>query len=154
MASSSSERTRCFLANHFVKPLAAFLLLAFVGLVGWVAVIHMETLQGTTPDLAYSHTPLLGVQVVDPDAMVARLFSFPPGGAVLINHVLDGSPAGTAGLRPGDAISGVNGHSIRSTADLAVYLDQAKHGDLLSLTVIRGGLMHDLTLPAAGDQAP
>ncbi len=146
-----AAQIHCFLERRLVKPLAAFLALSVVSLVGWVALIHTSWLETETEGAgAPSGRPFLGLQLVNPDEAVARMFSFPPGEAVLVDQVTDGSPAQRAGLRRGDGIVAVNDRSVRSATDVAAYLDQAKQGELLKLTVIRGGLVYYLTLSLGG----
>lgn len=130
--------------------MAGALIIGTLILVGWVAIGHMSYLESRAAGQAASSLPVLGIQVVSPDELVARMFSFPPGEAVLVNQVIGGSPASQAGIRPGDGISHVNGQAIRTPGDIAAQLESAKQGDLLKLTVIRGGLLHDLLLPLGG----
>jgi serine protease Do len=46
--------------------------------------------------------------------------------------------AQVAGLRPQDVIVGINGHDVRTMADLRTYLFQVKPGDTAALRVYRG----------------
>ncbi len=151
MASSSNvARTTCFLEHQLIKPMAGALVIGTLALVGWVAVGHMAYLESRATGQPASSLPLLGIQIVSPDELVARMFSFPPGEAVLVNQVIYGSPASLAGLRPGDGIAGVNDRPVRTPDDVVTQLDNAKQGDLLKLTVIRGGFLHDLLLHLGG----
>lgn len=140
-----TARIHCFLERRLVKPLAMFLVLSVASLVGWVAIIHTSWLEGTA-GTAPSSRPFLGLQLVDPDERVARMFAFPPGEAVLVDQVLESSPAQRAGLRRGDGIVAVNDRSVRSTTDAMALLEQIKQGEPLKLTVIRGGLVYYLAL--------
>ena len=142
MASSSP----CFLEHQLVKPTAIILIITFVGLVVWVGTQHVARAHTELAGIT-SGKPILGFQIINPDELVARMFSFPPGEVVLVNQVFDGSPAQRAGLRRGDGIVAIDGKSIRSTSDVTGVLSQVKHGDLLRLTVIRGGLVENLMLP-------
>lgn len=139
----------CFLEHQLVKPMALILVIAVIGIVGWIGVQHMTQVQAR----AGSQSPtgsLLGIQIVNPDELVARMFSLPPMESVLINNVIESSPAHRAGLRRGDGIVAIDGQATRSTNDVATYLSQRAPGDLLQLTVIRGGLLHDLMVPFGG----
>ena len=144
-----ATQIHCFLERRLVKPLAVFLVLSVASLVGWVALIHTSWLEASTTGLEPSARLLSGLQLVNPDEAVARMFAFPPGEAVLVEQVADGSPAQRAGLRRGDGIVAVNDRSVRSTFDVVAYLEQAKQGDVLKLTVIRGGLVYYLSLTLA-----
>ncbi len=134
-----------------LKPMATFAMLGVIGLVIWVVVGHASALSGGA---GISGKPFLGMRLVDPDAFVARMFSIPPGEAVLIDHIVADSPASRAGLQRGDGILAVNGAPARTTGDISSHLEQAKGGDLLSLTVIRGGFVHDLMLPVESTTGP
>ncbi|WP_230202422.1 S41 family peptidase [Paenibacillus ihumii] len=57
-------------------------------------------------------------------------------GKLYITEVLDGSPAKSAGLRKGDIIAKVDGHSVTSQDD--IYLIQGAEDTKVSITVKRG----------------
>jgi len=145
-SSATHTAIPCFLEQKLVKPLAAFLVISIVSLVVWVTVSHIDWLEGRAEAPAATLRPFLGLQLVNPDEQVARMFAFPPGEAVLVDQVIDNSPAQRAGLRRGDGIVAINGRSVRSTFDAALVLDQVRQGDILKLTVIRGGLVQYFVL--------
>ena len=147
MASFEQPLPTCFLDHQVVKPLAGFLVVALVALVGWVGWGHMSFVEQQVTPMINQGRPFLGIQVVRPDELVARMFSFPPGEAVFVSHVLRQSPAARAGIKRGDGIVAIDGRSIGSAGDVAAILDRAKAGDLLRLTVVRGGLIHNVMLP-------
>ncbi len=96
----------------------------------------------------------LGVEVAAIDPSVARVVrGLPPHGVVVVKVVKD-SPAAKAGLKAAtqrvtvngvsgfvgaDAIVGVDGKSISSTAQLGDVVALHKPGDRLELQVVRGG---------------
>jgi S1-C subfamily serine protease len=96
----------------------------------------------------------LGVEVAAIDPSVARVVrGLPPHGVVVVK-VVKGSPAAKAGLKAAtqrvtvngvsgfvgaDAIVGVDGKSISSTAQLGDVIALHKPGDRLELQVVRGG---------------
>jgi putative serine protease PepD len=53
--------------------------------------------------------------------------------------VLPGSPAATAGLRPGDVITAINGKAVSSTSQFIQTVDSYPPGAKITLTVKRGG---------------
>jgi serine protease Do len=55
-----------------------------------------------------------------------------------ITKVTPGSPAEKAGLRPGDVVTGLDGETIRSLADLKDQIDLKKPGDEVTLVIRRG----------------
>jgi serine protease Do len=65
-----------------------------------------------------SDKPSLGVSVQALDPTLARQLGLKDSRGVVIREVRDGSPAETAGLRPGDVIAEVDHHRVTSTDDL------------------------------------
>jgi S1-C subfamily serine protease len=86
----------------------------------------------------------IGVTLVD-DALAARVGLR----GVVIDRVLEGSPAAEAGLigiqkagrrsLPGDIITAVDGQPVGSYDDLYTALDERKPGDVVRFTLKRGG---------------
>jgi S1-C subfamily serine protease len=92
----------------------------------------------------------LGVRI-DPGATVEA-----PGAALL--GVLEGSPAGKAGLQTGDQIISLNGHAIESAGDLTACLDRTLAGTDVVLDVLRGTrtehcIIHTTSRPAWASKA-
>ena len=56
----------------------------------------------------------------------------------MLRQVLAGTPAGQAGLRPGDSIIALDGQPIRSVTDLSDLLDRILAGTTIHLRVVRG----------------
>ncbi|MFO0926410.1 MAG: trypsin-like peptidase domain-containing protein [Gemmataceae bacterium] len=59
-------------------------------------------------------------------------------GGVRVYRVSPGSPAGRAGLLPGDQIVAINDHPIRSNDDLFLYVGMALAGSTARVEVVRG----------------
>ena len=57
---------------------------------------------------------------------------------VLVTSVVSGSPASNAGVRVGDAISAIDGQTVRTVAEMVRALGGRKPGDSVTLTVWRG----------------
>ena len=71
----------------------------------------------------------------------------------LISEVVEGSPAAKAGLQPTDVIVGVDGTTVRTTADLRRLISRHKPGERVRLTVRSGsGLRQVRVGTIAGDQ--
>jgi serine protease Do len=83
---------------------------------GWLGV----TVQTVTPEIASS----LGLE------------DSAQGGA-LVSEVRDGSPAASAGLKPGDVITGLDGKPIQAMRDLPHLVAALQPGDAAKLTVLR-----------------
>ncbi len=81
--------------------------------------------------------PWLGVEGRDLDAVVAADWGV-RGGATLVT-VIDGGPAGTAGLRPDDVVTQAGGREIRSMGDLVTLLRHLDPGDDLRIGYLRAG---------------
>jgi len=79
----------------------------------------------------------LGVSI-DSTAPTARIASVRPS-----------TPAAKAGLKAGDVVTSVDGHSISSGDDLTIAIDSHKPGDSISLTYRRGGQDHTVQLTLA-----
>jgi S1-C subfamily serine protease len=58
---------------------------------------------------------------------------------VAITGVTRGSAADAAGLRPGDVITAIDGHTVTSPADVASVMKAHKPGDSIDITVDRNG---------------
>ena len=58
---------------------------------------------------------------------------------LLVDSVLAGAPAAAAGIRPGDLITAVDGHSLLGLGDAAANLIRGRAGTSITLVVRRGG---------------
>ena len=82
----------------------------------------------------------------DPDA----LLQLPERDGALVQRVLPGSPAESAGLRRGDLVVAVGDLPVNEPAALLQQVEQSAVGDPLALSVIRGQRQLNLTIkPAA-----
>src|SRR5262245_59088052 len=61
------------------------------------------------------------------------------GEGVLVNRVMDGSPADRAGLRHGDVIVRFNGRSAESPDQLTRLVRGSRVGQSVTLTIVRDG---------------
>ncbi|MFF9362101.1 trypsin-like peptidase domain-containing protein [Streptomyces griseoluteus] len=68
------------------------------------------------------------------------------GGGASGPAVLKGGPGDRAGLKPGDLITGVDGHPVHSGEELIVKIRAHRPGDRLRLTVGSPGAEHTVTL--------
>jgi S1-C subfamily serine protease len=87
-----------------------------------------------------------GVRVVALDSMSRRYFAVDSGALVL--EVVRDSPAGEAGLRPGDVIVAVDSLPVRSIEELAALPPEPKAGQ--SLAVMRDGRTTRIELTREG----
>ena len=100
----------------------------------------------------------LGVQIQPITKDIAEgLGKAKPGGA-LVTDIFAGSPAKAAGFETGDAITAVNGASVKGPKELARMIAKIKPGEDVKLSVLRDGKKMQLTvniakLPNAEKQA-
>jgi len=90
--------------------------------------------------------PYLGLQLVPLTARRARdnnrdpeaLLQLPERDGALVQRVIEGSPAETAGIRRGDLVVAVAEQPVREPRDLLQQVERATLGQPLPVTVIRG----------------
>ena len=81
----------------------------------------------------------IGVTIQDVNAQLAESFGLDRPRGALVSSVQTGSPGEKAGLKPGDVVVGVNGHSIERSAELPAIIARIKPGTDTQLAVWRGG---------------
>lgn len=69
-------------------------------------------------------------------------------GPIPVTEVQPGTPAAAAGLQPGDAIAGVDGHPFHSVDSLLAYM-QYQRGKPMTLEVLRNGAAMQMTATPA-----
>ncbi len=79
----------------------------------------------------------LGVQMGVLTEQLGRYFGAPEGEGVLVNEVIDDSPAARAGIEAGDVILRANDRALSGPDDVRSALRKAEPGDKLSVTVLR-----------------
>jgi serine protease Do len=94
----------------------------------------------------------MGIEVMPLDEVLAKQFSVPDGKGVLVNNVLPGSPAQSAGMRRGDVVVEFNG---RRTVTQDALLDAVGHTPpktKVEVKVMREG--KPMTLSLTAGEAP
>ena len=89
--------------------------------------------------------PFLGVSLKDgtvQDGSATR-------NAAVVASVSPGTPAATAGLQPGDAITRVNGEPVNSSESLVAQVRERSVGAKIDLTVVRGGQTQQIAVTLA-----
>ncbi len=79
----------------------------------------------------------IGVAIQEVDQKLATTFGLGTPHGALISAVEPKSPSERAGLKPGDVITGVNGHNIEESFDLPTIIAEIPPGDEAHLTVWR-----------------
>lgn len=100
----------------------------------------------------------MGITGLALNSNVAQQLNLSVEQGVYVVNVVAGSPADKAGLKGsgastngtpstgGDVISTVNGHAIKSVADLSAYLSEKQVGDQIKLAILRAGSSINITL--------
>src|SRR3984885_7465842 len=81
----------------------------------------------------------IGVTIQDVNAQLAESFGLDRPRGALVSSVQNGSPGEKAGLKPGDVVVGVNGHTIERSAELPAIIARIKPGTETELDIWRGG---------------
>jgi membrane-associated protease RseP (regulator of RpoE activity) len=81
----------------------------------------------------------LGVDVQPMSEELRSYFKAPGELGVLVNKVMDGTPAERAGLKAGDVIIGVDGKDVSDQGDISRALRGREAGDEVGLKIIRDG---------------
>jgi serine protease Do len=90
--------------------------------------------------------PYLGLMLTDvkdlDEAQVAKMSasgkSLPQAGAV-VAELTPGAPAGKAGVRPGDVITGIDSQAVKGSSDIVDYVSSQNIGSKVTLRYIRDG---------------
>jgi Do/DeqQ family serine protease len=79
----------------------------------------------------------LGIVIQDVTDELGPTFGVREREGVLVSEVMDGGPAATAGVRPGDVITELGGARISEVTDLQRRVAATRPGESVALTVIR-----------------
>jgi membrane-associated protease RseP (regulator of RpoE activity) len=93
----------------------------------------------------------IGIDGVAPDETLRAQLSLPQNQGVVVNHVIEGSPAEKAGIKPHDLLLTANNQPLASTDDLAKVIAEKK-GAPFALLLIRGG--GKVTVEVAAERRP
>ncbi|MDR7439103.1 MAG: trypsin-like peptidase domain-containing protein [Armatimonadota bacterium] len=83
--------------------------------------------------------PFLGVATQDITPEIASQYGLPVNYGALVVEVVPNSGAEAAGIRPLDIIVEINGRRIENGADLQAEILRHRVGDVVTVTVVRGG---------------
>jgi S1-C subfamily serine protease len=101
------------------------------------------TIQKLIPELQKGGTTgssraYLGVYVTDETPQLQQQFALAPPSGALVESVVAGSPAGQAGIQPGDVIVGFDSSPVTSAQDLTNAVQKASAGQAVTITLWRG----------------
>ncbi len=88
-------------------------------------------------DVSVQPSVFLGVEVLSVNAIIAEQLSLPGQRGVLVNGVVDGSPAQAAGLQRGDCLISLDGKEIEDKEDFRQLLAAYNPGDNVRIAYIR-----------------
>ncbi|MCC5877542.1 MAG: Do family serine endopeptidase [Candidatus Sumerlaeia bacterium] len=92
----------------------------------------------------------LGILIDSLTPDLAQSFGYPNGvQGVLVNDVMEGTPAEEAGLRPGDIISRYNGEQMDNPNLLRLRVASTRPGNKADLEYFRDGTFHTVTMEIA-----
>ncbi|MBF0384292.1 MAG: trypsin-like peptidase domain-containing protein [Candidatus Omnitrophica bacterium] len=80
-----------------------------------------------------------GLEVMPINEIIARQFKISPWKGVLVNRVLDESPASFAGIQRGDIVVAIAGVPIKSAEDIRNVVAHFKSGDGVNVRILRNG---------------
>src|SRR5580658_4496927 len=91
----------------------------------------------------------IGVTIQDVNAQLAESFGLDRPRGALVSSVQGGSPGEKAGIKPGDVVLGVNGHSIERSSELPAIIARIKPGTDTQLDIWRGGKQQEVSVKVA-----
>ena len=112
-------------------------------------------------DSGVVHHAYLGISGADIDPQLADALSLPVDQGALVEQVVNGGPAHDAGVQEGhqqvtvagqpilaggDLITAIDGKTVTSMDDVAAAVNAKQVGDQLTLTLLRDGQRHDVTV--------
>jgi serine protease Do len=81
----------------------------------------------------------IGVGITDVTPENAKFFDSKDNRGAIVTQVTPNAPGAKAGLKVGDLITSVDGHSINDASSLQVIVEQSKPGSSVKLAVLRDG---------------
>ncbi|MBA3420484.1 MAG: trypsin-like peptidase domain-containing protein [Thermoleophilaceae bacterium] len=93
--------------------------------------------------------PFLGVILSPLSPQIAQRFGIAADAGAIVLDIESRSPAGRAGLRPGDVIVAVEGRPVDAVEQVLGALRRSGAGERLRLTVVRGSARRDVTVTLA-----
>jgi hypothetical protein len=86
----------------------------------------------------------LGIGTQQMTGDLREYFGAPESEGILINKIVEDSPAEQGGLRAGDVIVEADGETVEDTSDLIQVLQEKSEGDPIQLTIYRDGRSQSL----------
>ena len=86
----------------------------------------------------------LGIGMLPVDEKIAERFKLDKPRGVLIDQVMDGSPAEKAGLKPLDIILKIDGKEVNQSNEVQSAVILKNPGDMITLTILRNGVEKEI----------
>ena len=109
--------------------------------------IANQIIEGKTPTHAK-----LGVSLTNVTSQNAARFNLPVTEGAYVSQVNAGSGADEAGIKVGDIIVAFNGEKVATSTDLTLDIRKNNPGDVVTITVNRGGEQIDLEVTLGSDE--
>lgn len=143
--------TRPLKIQSLLFPILALALTA-IALAGITGVIHAQDDEVKVKIEKMDHG-WLGITMQDIDAELAEALDLSEGEGILVNSVIDDSPADKAGLVDGDVIVAFAGEEIEDTGDLSRAVRKTRPGDEVEVEVLRDGARRTIAV-TVGEREP
>jgi len=97
--------------------------------------------------------PFIGVNVIGlsdaPKELLDQVGKKLPREGALVAEVTPGGPAASAGIKPGDVITKIGGHAVKTAADVVADISDSKIGGKVSIDYLRDGGAHSADVKIA-----
>jgi len=93
----------------------------------------------------------IGIQLHDLNEQLGEYFGITKGHGVLVEKVLDDSPAAKAGIKAGDVIVKIGGEEVLDADDVVDEISDLDEGDEIEITVLRKGSEQSFTVEIEED---
>jgi serine protease Do len=97
--------------------------------------------------------PFIGVNVVGisdaPKELLDQVGTNLPKAGALVAEVTPGGPAASAGIKPGDVITKIGGHAVKTAADVVADISDSKIGGKVAIDYVRDGAAHSADVKIA-----
>lgn len=129
------------MSEAYIPPSAGAVALGFAIPASTVTRVADDLIAGKPVQHTY-----LGIRYGAVTTQVAQQYGLSVDHGLYVVDVTTGSPAATAGLKPGDVIVQVDGQQMYQVEDLLNLLRQHGAGDTISLTIVRNGKQQTLSV--------
>lgn len=121
----------------------------------WDAALeNLKSLLETGEDLRYTRRPMLGINVGEFGREVAAKLNVPVHEGVLLDGVIEGMGAASAGLGVDDVVVSLGGRPIHGWSSLAPTLGRFRAGDAVPVVFYRGPEKRTTTMTLSGRRLP